>query len=295
MLIGLGIDCGGTRTRMIALDSALHEVFHCESGPANWASTPRDRLENSLVCALANAPHPNAIYAGFAGLLTEDDRRNAVSLLTRLTCAETVQAVPDYAIAWAAAGPQSDVCIISGTGSLICSESADGIVKTGGGGPLFGDDGSAYGVVRMAISLLLSRNRPKECPAFEEAIFKLCGENSLEACISKIYRTPIASGQLASLAGILALDWDEVEGGLGMTSFHAELSKLARLCKIHVDEFHSDLPRVRVGLMGGSWKLSSKSVPYFSDALLQEGVRATVSQVLEEPARAAAKLALSLL
>src|SRR5205807_213868 len=131
-------------------------VFRGEAGPANLSTTPNDQLQANLRKALHNAPQPNFACACFAGLATEDDRQRATIILAELFPKARLRIERDYPAAFVASPDGTDVCVIAGTGSLVCSRIASeseiqnpkskiqNFQKSGGNGYVLGDDGSAF-------------------------------------------------------------------------------------------------------------------------------------------------------
>ena len=59
---------------------------------------------------------------------------------------------PDYVAAFLAAPPDSDLCIVAGTGSVVCSRAVDGsFLISGGRGWILGDHGGAARLGQAAL------------------------------------------------------------------------------------------------------------------------------------------------
>src|SRR5687768_11645928 len=134
MSVFVGLDCGGSSSRVLAVDFDGNIVFQGQSGAANLASTPENRLRRNLSHATDGCPHADYVCGCFAGLVSDDLRRRGEDHLKSLFPRAEVRAEPDYTAALYASPPGTDVCVIAGTGSLVCSRGADGILKSGGMG-----------------------------------------------------------------------------------------------------------------------------------------------------------------
>src|SRR5947209_1700823 len=74
----LGLDCGGSSSRVLLVDESDAVIFRGQSGPANLATTGDDQVKKNLELSLRGCPAADYVCGCFAGLLTESDRRRAV-------------------------------------------------------------------------------------------------------------------------------------------------------------------------------------------------------------------------
>ncbi len=261
----LGLDCGGSTTRALALDEAESVVFEGRSGAANWASTPRDELRAHLREALAGAPAVKAVCGCFAGLLTREDAAQAEALLREVTGCQRTEARPDFHAAYVACPPETTICVISGTGSLVCSEHKGGMVKSGGGGPWFGDHGSAFGIVRTAIGELVKRagsnavsaiidQRGKTSEFYQRLLAHYDAEDLSEA-VSKIYERRESASVLARFADSIVKDY-ESDSPYAEYAISSEMDQLADTISWHLRAYHRNEKEPTVALVGGLWEIS---------------------------------------
>ena len=120
MAVFLGLDCGGSSCRAVAVNTSGAILHQGQAGPANLANTPPGRLQNHLYRATENSPAPDFVCGCFAGLLTADDRSRANDILARTFPSAKVRSEPDYYAALMAS-EDADVCVVAGTGSVVCS------------------------------------------------------------------------------------------------------------------------------------------------------------------------------
>ena len=170
----LGLDSGGSRTRVVVAD--LHGVVRgrAEGGGANPVALGLDAALKALRGTIAEAlrgQDPAAVrYAelGLAGdeLLRQTGPAEALGAVLRetgLRCPHEV--VGDALVAFAAATTEADGCLlVSGTGSVAVRIRDRRIVDTAGGyGWLLGDPGSGHWLgaeaVRVAVDTLRGRAR----------------------------------------------------------------------------------------------------------------------------------------
>src|SRR5438105_3244428 len=129
VMIWLGLDGGGSSLRALAVDERGETVFSGQSGPANLLSTPSESLALHFEKALQGVPMPEAICGCFAGLLTNTDREQAIELLAHYFPKALLRVEPDYAAALAAE-QDADLCVVAGTGSIVCSNYRGKLVKS---------------------------------------------------------------------------------------------------------------------------------------------------------------------
>src|SRR5436309_909319 len=109
MSVFVGLDCGGSSSRVLAIDDSGKAVFRGHGGPANLLSTPKASVLCNLKAATAGCPRPESVCGCFAGLVDEELRQRALDDLRRLfPRAKLFRAEPDYVAALAACGPGTD-------------------------------------------------------------------------------------------------------------------------------------------------------------------------------------------
>lgn len=273
----------------MAIDNAGELVFQGQSGSANLASTPIFRLRQNLSQAVRGAPEPTCVCACFAGLLTEEDRSRAVHLLQELFPNAKLHAEPDYTAAYWASEPGTDICLIAGTGSLVCSWNGTRIVKSGGRGYLLGDYGSAYTYGKDA--LLHYLNDPNSAsPPLRKTVHDLFGHEDEPSIISRLYHAPSPQAMIAKLAKPLAAD-----AKFGAEYAHSSLQKnasmLADIVSKHIEQ-HIESKHVKICLAGGLWKTSQVFIDAFESALSKATSRIfELDRIKHPPVHGAVKLA----
>ncbi len=197
----LGFDGGGTKVAARAEDASGAVLFEGRGGPANWASTPRGELLHHLEDAARGAPKADHVAVCLAGLLTEQDAGEVARALHDRFPGARITAFPDYVAAWAAYdGPGDPILVLSGTGSIVVSATENGcVLKSGGRGPLLGDEGSMVDLGREAIKTV-GEGRPDE--GWRRAV--MGDADRLDEWIAEIYRSSSVPSRVAEI-GSLAL------------------------------------------------------------------------------------------
>ncbi len=150
----LGLDAGGTRTRWVLLDAQERVLTSGETAPIQAAVQGVDAAAEALAGALAEilaaidpGQRPGVTVAGVAGA-------GAVAVRHALAAAAPVplHVTGDAALVAALAlADTPGVAVWSGTGSFVIARDDEGrLHRAGGRGPLLGDEGSGYDVVRRA-------------------------------------------------------------------------------------------------------------------------------------------------
>ena len=200
----LGLDGGGTKCRARVIDPKGGVVFEAVGGPANFATTPREIFVKSLREALAQAPRVQSACLCLAGILTDLDKKEVADHASSFLQSETIDVRPDFHAAVAACPSSTDACVILGTGSLVASLRGTEIVKSGGGGYLLGDDGSAFSLGRAGLRNLYLNDEPLAGQALAIALQGM-GEKS--KVISQLYKLPTPVDFIARLAPAVLADF----------------------------------------------------------------------------------------
>jgi glucosamine kinase len=155
----LGLDIGGSSSRA-RLSAGGRVVAEAEGPGANVAAVPPTVAERRLTALLADLgpAHPVACCAGAAGAEVPEARVRLEQLLVRLLPGCRVAVVHDTRLVLAAAGMDSGIALIAGTGSVAYGRDRSGReARAGGWGWLLGDDGSAVWFAREAAREVMRR------------------------------------------------------------------------------------------------------------------------------------------
>jgi N-acetylglucosamine kinase-like BadF-type ATPase len=273
----------------VALDDDGAVLHQGQSGSSNLASTPTFRLRQNLAHATRGCPKPTVVCGCFAGLLTEDDRGRAIALLKELFPETIAFAQPDYAAALYASDEGADVCVIAGTGSLVCSRGDSGIVKGGGRGYILGDEGSAFQYGKSALLAYLA-NPLGSSTTLKKCIVDLFDAEDEPTIVSRLYRSPSPQATLAKLAKPLASD-ARAGAPYALASIAENASALAQIVTNHVAQHLSWKKEIRVILSGGLWKTSNVFIEGFAAELDKGDIAFHLERIKTPPVFGAVRLA----
>lgn len=157
----LGFDGGGTKTDCVLTDQTGKILARSRSGPSNPSRAGVERavheIEEAADLALRQTGSDRgavaALGAGLAGTGKPEMKERMRSALEQSFPGAAVQVFTDLEIALMAAGKGPVVVLVAGTGSAAIGRDSNGqIWRTGGHGPLYGDEGSAFDIGRSAVA-----------------------------------------------------------------------------------------------------------------------------------------------
>jgi N-acetylglucosamine kinase-like BadF-type ATPase len=287
----VGLDCGGSSSRVLAVDSSGEIVFQGQSGAANLASTPENRLRRNLSHATEGCPSADFVCGCFAGLVSDDLRMRGEDYLKQLFPRSRVRAEPDYTAALYAAPEGTDICVIAGTGSLVCSRCDGEVVKSGGRGFILGDYGSGYQFGRDGLLHYLD-NPTRSSPALREAIMEVFGSMQEGVIVSHVYKSPTPAMTIGKISKAVAQDAKAGEA-YALASVDTNTMKLANIVAGHAQQYHSEQKEIGISLTGGVWKSASVFREQFELHLrkLLPGQAVHVQRVTRPPLYGAVELA----
>lgn len=154
----LGLDIGGSSSRARLVDDG-RIVAELEGPGANVAALQPRVVQGRLRALLADlSVTPIACCAGCAGAEVPAGRERLERMLSALLPDCRITVVHDARLVLAAAGFESGIALISGTGSVAYGRDATGLeARAGGWGWLVGDDGSGAWLAREAARAVMLR------------------------------------------------------------------------------------------------------------------------------------------
>jgi N-acetylglucosamine kinase-like BadF-type ATPase len=170
----LGLDIGGSSSRAL-LSQDGRTIGEATAPGANVATIDPQLIEERLASLIhqLGSPRPVACCAGAAGSEVAAGKRRLEELLARLLPGCRVLVVHDARLVLAAAGLESGIALIAGTGSVAYGRDATASeARAGGWGWMLGDEGGGAWVVREAVRTLLRRRDAGEpMGALGDALF----------------------------------------------------------------------------------------------------------------------------
>lgn len=247
------------------------------------------RLRQNLTHATRGCPTPNYVCGCFAGLLTPDDRERAVALIAEFFPDAKIQAEPDYTAAFFASEPGTDICVIAGTGSLVCSWDGKRILKSGGRGYLLGDEGSAFQYGRDAL-LSYFANSSGSSDHLTKCVMDLFEASDEPTIVSRLYRSPSPQAVIAKMAKPLAAD-HKAGREYAIESVRRNGAALAGVVLHHSLTFMPWKKEIRVSLSGGLWKTSSVFIEGLATNLARTEIDFQMERIKTPPVFGAVRLA----
>lgn len=161
----IGVDGGGSKTRVVIGDEAGNELARAEGGRS--AVRPGRAEESAKIIAevvrealsqavMADVVQPKVLYCGIAGVGREVEQRSLQSALEAEEIAEEVVVEPDGMIAlYDAFSDGAGILVVAGTGSIAYGRGPNGkVLRCGGWGPNIGDEGSGMWIGHRALAIV---------------------------------------------------------------------------------------------------------------------------------------------
>ena len=204
----VGVDGGGSKTRVSVADAKGAEIASFDAGPSavHPGETERsaDIIAEAIRQGLAEAGvdvMPAVACIGVAGAGRQAERDALWQALVARDVADEVVVHADATIALEDAfGDGPGVLLISGTGSMALGRGPTGVLaRCGGWGPVFGDEGSGVWISRRALGIVAAAADGREAEtALTGAMLTAAVVDSVEALIPWAAHTTAA--ELAALA-----------------------------------------------------------------------------------------------
>lgn len=212
MPLVVGVDGGGTRTRVILADANGNVLARTEGAATSLQpgheSVAADIIKALIADVLAMAERtetrPAVCVVGVAGAGQERAAQALWSALATRRIADDVSVQADATIAMDDAfGDSAGVLLVAGTGSVAFSRAPDGrLERCGGWGPWVGDEGSAGWLGRRALSVITAAQDGREPEtALTGAVLTALELESLEELIP--WAAEATPGKLATLVPVI--------------------------------------------------------------------------------------------
>jgi glucosamine kinase len=212
MGIVIGVDAGGSRTRVSVADSDGEIIATAEREGAavrpgeieRSASIIASAVRDALITLHPSFGAPRALCAGVAGVGRESERRALTEALINESLADDVLVVNDAEIALADAfGDEAGIVLIAGTGSIAYGRGPDGVLeRVGGWGPAIGDEGGGLWIARRALSVVTAATDGREPDtSLVGAILTAAEIDNVESLIP--WAASATVSQIASLAPVV--------------------------------------------------------------------------------------------
>jgi N-acetylglucosamine kinase-like BadF-type ATPase len=295
----LGIDAGGSKTVAWLADGQGQVVGEGRAGGANLHNAGELGTEKVLYEVIqaavgTEAPLPAVVCVGMAGMDRADDRAVVDAILRRLVFRGQVLAVNDALIALVAgADEEPGVVVVAGTGSIAYGVGSAGVAaRAGGWGEVYGDEGSAFWVGRLALAAVVrASDRRGPQTALTPLVLRHAGADRIEGLVAQVYARADRRQAIAAMAGLVAradADGDAVAREI-LAAAAGELTLAARSV---VEQLGMRGERFRVVLSGGLFKMAPTVAAMVATRVAELAPRAVTGVLTDEPALGAVRLAL---
>jgi N-acetylglucosamine kinase-like BadF-type ATPase len=244
-----GIDGGQSGTTAAIADESGRILARGSAGAADEVGQTRDstRLRDALNAALADALKRASLdpqiqfTAAVAGISGYEGRVYGREPDVR---ARSFGLVHDTEIAHAGAlGGEPGVVVIAGTGSVAYARDASASALAGGWGYVFGDEGSAFGLAREALSRAMRDTDAGQHSSIADLALEHFGVGELRRLSRTFYTGGITRAGIAAFARIVI---QQAERGDPVAAQHVQNAAwaLAQIAKTAAERAGMEAPRV---------------------------------------------------
>jgi N-acetylglucosamine kinase-like BadF-type ATPase len=298
----IGIDGGGTKTRVVVATPECRVLGEGVSGPSNYlrvgmataVASIQFAVRKALEAAGLKLADVHVVYAGLAGLRSPTHRDEMLHALRPILPGVEIMVNTDAAVGLAGATDGAPgVVIISGTGAVAYGMNKRGDKwQAGGWGWVLGDEGSGYFIARRGLAAVVraydGRGRPTLMTEKLCAVFGVCDPRELPGMV---YHPEVTTSDIAKYARFVtaaAKEGDEVaqdilrEAGIELGQ---AMVAVVRKLEMTEDEF-------RVAYVGGTFRSGELLLAPIRKMLTVVAPKAQLGEPLFSPALGAVKLAL---
>jgi N-acetylglucosamine kinase-like BadF-type ATPase len=280
----LGVDGGGTKTEFLLIDAGGQVMAAHRGGSAYYLETGFEALQTMLVAGIRAtlryaSLEVSQLEFAFIGLPAYGEDLALLPRLDRIVAdvlpAQRCRCDNDMVCGWAGALAGSDgINIVAGTGSIAYGEFANRRARAGGWGELFSDEGSAYWLVREALTLFsrMSDGRAPKAALYERIRERFRLQSDLDLCAAIYGPPPLPRSELAALAPLVAHAASEGDVAARQL-FERAARELASI--VHAVRDRLEVPpqvALPVSYSGGMFRLKELLQPMF-EAELHNGSR----------------------
>ncbi len=253
----VGLDAGGSTTHLLAEHSPSAEQIERQGPGANpnriGVEDAADVLVGLIEAAIPGGPAVGqlSVCAGVAGAGRSDEQQALTEALhaavERSGRTVRVEVVHDAVVALDAAyDTGSGLVVIAGTGSVVLGRTTDGdLQRTGGWGPVLGDDGSGYALGRAGLRAVAEAFDGGKETALQPRVCERFDVEGRDDLLRTVYRDNVDVAAVAPLVVEAAADGDAVAAAL-LTSQVGRLTKQVEWLLARTDAMAP-----RITLVGG--------------------------------------------
>lgn len=244
----LGIDGGGSKTAFLLEDESGNEIGRCETGPSNWLSAGEDEARRNIAAGIQQLGIvPDVVCGGFAGAGRPEGVAFYTACLSALLPKAKLFVETDAFISYIGAiGLEPGVLLIAGTGSIAIGRRADGsMIRVGGWGPIFSDEGSGFWIGKRVLQNALRSHDTRIAGENEqdvELIASICETLQLGSItdVSAAWKSgALTVRSVASLANLIFTKYAETPSTLSIgfaAGFHLKKIMKAAVAQVGIPD-----------------------------------------------------------
>lgn len=299
----LGIDGGGTKTKVCVIDETKKIVFEGTGGPSSADTVSKHKTYESMAkalegfCVERDTIEFKAVFVGLGGVLTEGDFVRAKAIVERLPGIgkhTSIKVRNDMENALASGEAYDEgVVLIAGTGMVAFGRDKEGkTYKSGGWGFREGDRGSAFDLGRQSIGKAIrSMDGRGNGDCFTKAIRERIGLETTDDILPVTTRLYPDRTKVASLARVVTAFADR--GNETALEIIEEATDELSLAVKAVYE-HLDLDEPRVVIVGALGNAGGRFTRMLYDKIGKIDSKIRIQGPSIDPAYAAAILAMNM-
>jgi N-acetylglucosamine kinase-like BadF-type ATPase len=298
MNVFVGIDGGGTKTKVIAIDENMNVVFESLTGPTSIDTVQEETIYDNLKSAFKDFDYKSnaikAVFAGLGGIVFDQDEKKVENIIRSVINSEPeilIKAKNDMVTAlFSGLSYEKGMSMICGTGMVVYGVNNSKNHKAGGWGHREGELGSAY---HLGKELIMHTVRAFDGRKDLDDLAKECAKN-------------IGMEETADIINIMNEIFDSrtiIASLAPIVTKHANLgnSEAKRICDSATDELtlavkavyeKLDFDEVTLVIVGSLGNSSG----YFQETLHQKIMKISnkiqIISPMIDPAEAAARMAL---
>lgn len=298
----IGVDGGGTKTLAVVTDGEFRVLAEGRSGPSNFLRVGLEAavaaVDEAVSLALVEAGvAPEEVPVSGIGLAGVDHPSLRAKMFHALKRALTVPAILLVGDARAAAAGatnlQPGIVIIAGTGSIAYGVNAEGrTARSGGWGPVMGDEGSGYDIARHALAAVANavdgRSAPTSLTVAVCHHFGVAAPEDLPAVVYDPTRT--SQSDIAKVAEIVVRE-AKAGDGVALAILDNAGRDLGRAVVAVVRKLSLERESFQVAYVGGVFGAGALILDPLRETVLEVAPRASFILPIFGPAVGAAKLA----
>jgi N-acetylglucosamine kinase-like BadF-type ATPase len=296
----LGVDGGGTKTLALLGDLDGNVLARGVSGPSNYNAVGFEAacsaLENAISMAREEYPGKISVLClGLAGAGRKEDIERFQNWAIQKFPATGVKVVNDAEILLMAGAPSGPaLALICGTGSIVYGRTVTGeLIRAGGWGYLFGDEGSGYAIGLAALRAVMQAydNRGPET-LLSDLVLERYSLSTPPELVPTIYGAESPRSELATLSDLVeqAAERDDTVALAVLEEASQELARA--IAAVYPKLGTASVPLV---LTGGTILQGTQLQKAFKRTCEVQGLAFTALRYVPEPAEGALKLARKLL